>query len=102
MDYNKGELFCSTKGYVEQVLKEIEHIPSTRHQTAPSWLPGKQYRAKVQYAQDDKMEPLDKTRIRYLKCVIKKFLYYICVIDDTMLHALNNIGSAVAKGIKAT
>ena len=90
------------KGYVEQALKELEHIPSAHHQAALSQPPGKQYGAKVQYVQDDKTAPFNEIQIRYLQCVIRKFLWYARTIDNTMLHALNNIGSTVTKGTKAT
>ena len=101
-DYDKRELICSMIGYVEQALKELEHFPSKRHQSAPSRAPGKQYGAKVQYVQDDETAPLTEIQIRYLQRVIGKFLWYARAIDNTMLHALNDIGSSATKGTTAT
>lgn len=37
----KQELICSMKGYMEQGLKELEHILSLCNQAAPFCLPGK-------------------------------------------------------------
>ena len=101
-NYDTRELICSMKGYVQQALRELEHVPSTCHQKAPSRVPYKQYGAKIQYVQDDETALLDDSKIRYIQRVIGKFLYYARAIDDTVLHALNDIASALSKGTLAT
>ena len=101
-DYDKQELICSMIGCVKQALKELEHFPSNRHQSAPSHALGKQYGEKVQYVQDDETAPLTEIQICYLQRVIRKFLWYAQAIDNTMLHDLNDIGSCSTKGTTAT
>lgn len=102
MEPQKRELICSIKGYVkQQALMELKHILSSHHQTAPLYVPWKQYRAKIHYVQDNESELLDKTQICYFQRAIKKCLYYAHVINDTMIHTLNDIGSTAAKGTTA-
>lgn len=87
---------------MEQAQKELKHIPSAWQQVAPLRPLGKQYGAKIQYVKDGKTKPLDKNEIRYIQQVIGKFLYYTQVINNVMIHALNNISSTIVKGTKAT
>ena len=47
-------------------------------------------------------DPLPETQIQYLQRVVGKFLYYARAIDNTMLHGLNAIASAVTKGTTST
>ena len=56
----------------------------------------------VQYVKDDNTQPLDKTKINYLQRVVGKFLYYAQAIDNTMIHALNDIATVTSKGTEAT
>ena len=96
LDWNsdKQELKCSMKGYVEQVLTKLEHVLTTkRHFLAPLKGSIPNYGTKIQYATNDNGEPLDDKTIQYIQCVVGKFLYYTRAIDNTMLHAFNDIGS---------
>ena len=102
-DYDKRELRCCMKGYVEQALKELEHIPSNKwHQVSPSQCNRQNFGAAIQYAHNDDGEPLPKTCIQYIQRVVGKFLYYARAIDNTMLHALNDIASVMSKGTTTT
>ena len=101
-NYAKRELICSMKGYVQQALKELEHVANTRHQYAPSHIDRPNYGARIQYATDDETDTLDESKIKYLQRVVGKFLYYARAIDTTMAHAINDIGAAVANGTEAT
>ena len=102
-DYNKRELKCSMKAYVENALTKLEHVLTTkRHFLAllKGLIPN--YGAKIQYATNDNGEPLDEKTIQYLQRVVGKLLYCARAIDNTMLHAINDIGSSVSKGTITT
>ena len=101
-DYEKREVICSMDGYVEQALQEFTHAPPNTHFNGPSKVVRPDYGAKIQYVKDDTTKPLNKTKINYLQRVVGKFLYYARAIDNTMLHALNDIATATSKGTEAT
>ena len=52
-NHDKHKLICSMKGYVQQALRELKHVPSAFHQAALSCVNYKQYGAQVQYVHDD-------------------------------------------------
>ena len=101
-NYKTRELICSMRNYVKQALMELKHASSARQQHAPSRLDRPEYGAKIQYAKVDDSTALDQAQIKYLQRVVGKFLYYARAIDTTMLHSINDIGSAVTKGTEAT
>ena len=101
-DYEKRELIISMNGYVKQALREFEHVPPEFHQYGPSKIERPDYGAKVQYVKHDHSRPLGKKQIKYLQRVVGKFYYYARAIDNTMLHALNDIATATSKGTEAT
>ena len=101
-NYMRRELICSMKNYVKQALMELKHAAKTRQQHAPSKLDRPEYGAKVQYAKVDESIELEEPQIKYLQRVVRKFLYYARAINTKMLHAINDIGSAVTKGTEAT
>ena len=101
-NYTTRELICSMRGYVQQALKELEHVANNRHQYAPSHIDRPNYGARIQYATDDETDKLDESKIKYLQRMVGKFLYYARAINTTMAHAINDIGAAVANGTEAT
>ena len=92
----------SKKGYVKQALEELKHIFTGKHHFAPSKLDRPDYGAKIQFAKIDKATPLSLVQIKHIERVVGKFLYYARAIDNTMLHALNNIASSKSKGTQTT
>eukprot|EP00536_Pseudo-nitzschia_multiseries_P015592 jgi/Psemu1/43163/gm1.43163_g len=70
-DNGAPEVQLSMDGYVEQALKEFEHATPTKHYTGPSRANVPAYRERIQYA---------KIKDR--------------AMDNTLLHALNDIASA--------
>ena len=46
--------------------------------------------------------PISLVQIKHIEQVVGKFLYYARAIDNTMLHALNNIASSKSKGTQTT
>ena len=59
------------------------------------------YRAKVQYAKEDHAPPLSAIQIKHIERVVGKYLYHGRVIDNTMLHAPNDIASTKIKEHKS-
>ena len=60
------------------------------------------YRKFIQYAHIDSTPLFFLFSITFIKHVTRKFLLYTHVIDNTMLHVLNNISTATINGTKAT
>ena len=89
-------------GYVEQALQEFTHNLPKHHHYGPSKIVRPDYGVKVQYVKDNNTQPLGNTEINYIQRVVGKFLYYARVIDNTMLHALNDIAIAKSKGTDTT
>ena len=93
-DYNKRRAQMSMNGYVEQALEELQHPKPKRPEWAPSHMERPNYGATIQYAETDDTEELDENRIKYKQRAIGKLLYYGRAIDNTMLHAINDIATA--------
>ena len=61
------------------------------------------YGAKVQYAkEEDTADPLSKEEKKYIQQVLGTFLYYVWMVDDTILTALSAIASEQATPTKNT
>jgi len=62
------------------------------------------YGQKVQYVKIDNSPKLPATLIKYIQQVTGKFLYYAQAIDNTMIHAINDIASGenIRSTIEAT
>ena len=89
-------------GYVWQALKELGHILTSEHIFGPLKAPVKHYRQRCQMAYTDTSLLLDAAAIKYIERVVGKFLFYARVIDNTMLHGLSDIASAMSKGTEKT
>ena len=87
-------------GYVAQALLELQHIPPKRHQYAPSKMERPDYEQRIQYVKEIDHTPMTPGENKHTQRTTGKFLFYGRAIDNTMLHALNDIASA--KDIKAT
>ena len=79
-------------GYARDVLIEFNHH-TTAHQFTTSPYNAPIYGQKVQYADTINFSTL--TPNKHIYC---KFLYYAHAIDNTMMHALNNLASQVTTG----
>jgi hypothetical protein len=101
-NYETRELICSMPGYVAQALKEFEHATPTTHYTAPSKIERPDYGVKVQYVKEDLTKQLQAEQIKFLQRVTGKFLFYARAIDNTMLHAINDIATATINGTEQT
>ena len=101
-DYEKGEVICSMDGYIEDALREFEHMFPTQHHYGPSKHIDITYGAKVQYAVSDTAPNLTPAQIKYIQQVTGKLLFYARAIDNTMLHTLNMIATTTITGTTAT
>ena len=89
-------------GYVESALKEFEHLFPQQFYYSPSHYDQPNYKKPTQYAKYDTSPTLKPSAIKFIQKVTGKFLFYARAIDNTMLHALNNIATATINGTEAT
>ena len=101
-DYNKRTLLCSMNEYVDTALKEFEHAIPKQHYCAPSKSTRPDYGAKVQYVEDDQSRSLNLNEIKRIQKITGKFLFLARAVDNTILHALNELACDVTKGTANT
>ena len=101
-NYVNRTVRCSMRRYVDQALEKLKHIFTSKHHYAPSKIDRPNYGAKIQFVKIDTVTPLSLVQIKHIERVVGKFLYYARAIDNTMLHALNDIASSKSKGTQTT
>ena len=89
-------------GYVKKVFLQFQHEMPKPTYSAPLKYNIPQYGAKQQLTQLDTSAPLPKAQQTLLMKVAGKFLYYARSIDDTMMHTLNNLATAINDCTQAT
>ena len=94
-NYIEHTVKYSMRGYVQQALEELKHIFTGKHHYTWSKIDQSDYRVMIKLAKEDTALTLSLTQIKHIKRVVGKFLYYARAIDNTMLHALNNIASCI-------
>lgn len=93
-DYTKRELICSMDEYVKTAFSEFQQIQPKQHHYGPSKAKRPDYGAKVQYVKHNETAPLPPDKIRHIQQVVGKLLFMGRAVDNTMLHALNDIAYA--------
>jgi hypothetical protein len=103
-DSGNRSVVLSMPGYVQDALEELQHTAPKQHTYGPSHMEEPAYGQKIQYAKVEDNAILGATLIKFIQRTTGKFLYYARAIDNTMLHALNNIASSktTAETMKAT
>ena len=101
-DYNKRELICSMDEYIDTALLELQHVQSKQLHHGPSKHTPPNYGATTQYVVDSNLPQLASRDIKYIQKVIGKFLFMARAIDNTQLHALNELARTVSKGTSET
>jgi hypothetical protein len=101
-NYDNGTVKLSMKDYVKKALKQFMHETAPKHFDGTTKFVPPEYGKKVQYEKDDTSPPLDKKGIKFIQEVCGKFLYTARAVDNTMLHALNELCIAATKGTKQT
>jgi hypothetical protein len=99
-DYEKGTVILSMKDYVKKALKQFMHETAPKHFDGPTKYIPPEYGKKIQYEKNDTSPQLDKKGIEFIQEVCGKFLYTARAVDNTMLHALNELCIAATKGTK--
>jgi hypothetical protein len=98
-DYINRTCDVSMPGYIERALRRFNHIAATRPQHSPHRWTEPVYGAKIQYAQNDDLSaPLDAKSTTFIQQVLGTFLYYARAVDNTMLVAINDLGTQQSKG----
>ena len=84
----------SMDGYVDQALLELKHSKPKQHIKGPSKAIPKEYGKRIQYSTTDDSPPMTPQEIKRKQRAVGKFLFYAQAIDNTMLHALNDIATS--------
>ena len=92
----------SMPDYVKRALLCFCHVLKSKSQRSPHRWTEPKYGAKVQYATTDQSPLLDPTDITFVQQVLGTFLYYARAVDNTMLVAINELGTQQSKGTKNT
>jgi hypothetical protein len=101
-DYKKREVRLSMKGYVKKALKEFQHPMPEKPVYGPTPYTAPIYGKSVQYAPTIPVPTFTDKQIRHIQQVCGKFLYPARTVDNTMLHALNELCIAATKGTEET
>jgi hypothetical protein len=101
-DYENGTVQLSMKDYVKKALQQFMHETAPKHFDGPTKYTAPEFGKKVQYEKLDTSPPLDKKGIRFIQEVCGKFPYTARAVDNTMLHALNELCIATTKGTTQT
>ena len=88
--------------HIETALHEFEHAAPKQFYCGPSKMVRPECGAKVQYVEDDTTRQLKPAEIKRIQKVVGKFLFLARAVDNTMLHALNEIACNVSKGTEKT
>ena len=86
--------------YTKNSLQELEHLTPKQHFYGPAPYIQPNYKQTVQYIQHDITPLLLLPLIKFIQCTTSNF--FSRAIDNTMLHALNNIATATVNGTEAT
>ena len=84
------------KRYVKRALQQFQHPTPTKHHYGPTKYVPPEYGKKIQYSMEDTSPELTPLQKKHIQKVCGKFLYDRRLVDNTQLHALNELS------IKAT
>ena len=102
-DYIKRTLDISMPGYIQKALQRYKHVRSKRTQYSPYPATPRTYGAAAQDpTPDDDAPKATKDEVNYIQQVVGTILYYVRVVNITVLMALSTIASEQAKATKTT
>ena len=84
-------------GYVRDALIQFQHT-YTKNTYAPSPYQAPIYGRKQQMAPEITPPTFTDKQQKELQKIVGKFLYYAWAIDNTMMHALNDLASQITTG----
>ena len=85
------------KNYNSKAIKEFNHPTPTKPVHGPSIFKKPEYGKKVQYAFVDQSEKLTPKETIQIQRIAGNFLYSSRAIDNTIMHALNEINIEATK-----
>ena len=101
--YSNRTVNVSIPGYIKEALHEFQHLHPKRRQDAPHAWTQPVYGAKVQYAENLNDSPaLPPKTVRLLQKIVGTLLYYVIVVNFTMLIFLGSITSTQYQGTNKT
>ena len=98
LDCTKHTLITSMDSCIEKALLQFQHELPTQHFYTPSKFNPPQYGAKQQFTTVGTSPSLTPEQTKCLEQVTGKFLYTAQALDDTMMHALNDLTTAKSNG----
>ena len=102
-NYTDSEVNCSMPGYLPRLLQRLLHVKPKSNQDSPFPAPHIKYGEKTQYAFEEEDLPiLEKEGITIIQSIVGASLYFGRIIDNTILVAVNDIGSQQAKPTEKT
>ena len=101
-DHNNRTLKTSMKNYVKRALLQFQHPTPTKPQHSPSPFTPPNYGSKIQMATVDNTKPMTPAQKQQLQQITGKFLYLARSVDDTTMHALNDLATKVNTGTQTT
>jgi hypothetical protein len=102
-NYEKRTVDLSMPGYVETALHRFQHKAPAKPQDCPYKPAQRQYNTPVQLTeQPDDTQRLDKKGITTVQQIVGTFLFYARAVDNTMLPALNALGTQQANATEMT
>ena len=91
------EVICSMDQCIQDALSELEVTKPKQHFKAPSESPNINCGAKIQCVEDDNGAQLTPEQTKFIQRVTGKFLFMARAVDNTPLHALNDLACQVSK-----
>ncbi len=93
-DYSGRKVHISMPGYAEEALVQFWHEQPKQKQNAPHKHTPPNYRGKTQYAKPEQPSCLlDKVEKTYVQAMTGTLLYYVRLVDSTILTTLNAIAT---------
>lgn len=91
----------SIPGYIDKMLTKFQHTPPKRPQYSPHPAPEPQFGLKAQNITPANNSPLlEKAGKKFVRGITSSFLFYACMVDSTILKALNTIAQKQDKPTK--
>ena len=101
-DCKERSLCCSVDECVTTMLEEFKHVLPKQHHHGPLKAIAPKFGTKVQHVEDDNSRPLQPTETKETQKTVGKFWFLARAVDNTILHALNELACDTAKGAKKT
>ena len=85
-----------------KLLKQFQHPTPTKHHYGPTTYVPPEYGKKIQYSTEDTSPELTPLQKKHIQKVCGKFLYDGRSVDNTQLHALNELSIKATEATEET